>query len=188
MPVLKNPRWEAYAQLIAQGIEAKEAWGRLSPNIKNNASFSASLSRMKKQPQVIARIEELVKSNDDIRIQETAAVYRKVVLSREWVIDQLVENVNRCMKNVKVLGSRGAPTGVYKFDSQGATRALELLGREIGMFIDRKQVDINAEFRSMTDADLRRIIQENQDVFGMKLIEAQPEPAPADGPLPEKLN
>jgi hypothetical protein len=49
-----------------------------------------------------------------------------------------------------VLDSEGRPTGEYRYGGNVANRALELLGKELGMFIDRsehtnKNYDIRAE-------------------------------------------
>lgn len=55
-------------------------------------------------------------------------------VSAEWVVKSLQEVVDRCMKPKEIRDSQGKPTGVYKFDSKGACRALELIGKHIGMF------------------------------------------------------
>jgi hypothetical protein len=51
-----------------------------------------------------------------------------------------MENANRAMQAVPA--SEG---GEYRYDGAVANRALELLGKEIGMFIDRSKVDLTAK-------------------------------------------
>ena len=48
------------------------------------------------------------------------------------------------MQKIQVFDKKGEPTGEWKFDSAGANRSLELLGRHLGMFTDKfKIVDEN---------------------------------------------
>jgi hypothetical protein len=48
----------------------------------------------------------------------------------------------------------GKPIGEYSYNGAVANRALELLGKELGMFIDRKEVGSPGEFERMTDEEL----------------------------------
>lgn len=54
--------------------------------------------------------------------------------------------VSECSGNYSVMvkakdyGSDGEPTGEYQFDSKGALRALELIGKHLGMYNDKLQV------------------------------------------------
>lgn len=55
-------------------------------------------------------------------------------VSADWVLKNLRDVVERCMKPKEILDSQGKATGVYRFDSRGACRALELIGKHVGMF------------------------------------------------------
>lgn len=59
-------------------------------------------------------------------------------LSQEWVICRLMENAERAMQLRQVLDEKGRPTGEYAYDGAVANRALELLGRHVGMWNTRK--------------------------------------------------
>lgn len=63
-----------------------------------------------------------------------AAVYAGV--SRAWVISKLKEVADRCMQSQPVLDKLGRETGLYVFDSRGANRALELIGKHLRVFGD----------------------------------------------------
>jgi len=63
----------------------------------------------------------------------------RIGLSKQWVIERLIENANRAMQAVPVCDGDG-PTGEYKYDGAVANKALELLGKEVGMFIDRAEI------------------------------------------------
>ncbi|WP_050596699.1 terminase small subunit [Mesorhizobium ciceri] len=122
MPVLDNQRHEAFAQALASGKSADEAY--------SEAGYKAdrgNASRLTANDNIAARVAEL---------QGMAA--ERVVISREWVIAKLTENVERAMQAQAVM-SGGKKTGEYKYDGSVANKALELLGKEIGMFVDRSE-------------------------------------------------
>ena len=60
-----------------------------------------------------------------------------------WVTKRLVENVGRAMQAVEVMNAEGNRTGVYTYQGAVANKALELLGRNIGMFKDALPVQVN---------------------------------------------
>jgi phage terminase small subunit len=51
-----------------------------------------------------------------------------------------MENAERALQHIPVLDRHGKPTGEYRYDGSVANRALELLGKQQGMFIDRHEV------------------------------------------------
>jgi phage terminase small subunit len=70
---------------------------------------------------------------------------RRTELSQEWVVGQLVENVARAMTAIPVYDRDGEPTGEYRYEGQVANRALELLGKHLGMFTDKLHVSGSLE-------------------------------------------
>ena len=62
-------------------------------------------------------------------------------ITQDWVIDRLVENVERAMQAVPVLDNLGRQTGEYVYQGAVANRSLELLGKHQGMFVDRQETD-----------------------------------------------
>lgn len=72
----------------------------------------------------------------------------KSELTVQWVLDNLKEISQRCMEKTPVMRRQGREMvqvenvdgeGVWEFDSAGANRSLELIGKHIGMFIERVQ-------------------------------------------------
>jgi phage terminase small subunit len=61
-------------------------------------------------------------------------------VSQEWVIERLKENVARSMQLKPVLDKDGAETGEFTYQGNVANRALELIGRHLGMYLDRQEV------------------------------------------------
>ena len=54
-------------------------------------------------------------------------------LTQDWVINKLVENVERAMSAVPVRDNRGEPTGEYTYQGSVANKGLELLGKYLGI-------------------------------------------------------
>ena len=67
----------------------------------------------------------------------------KTQITQEWVVNRLKEISDRCMQAepvLKFIGGEYVESGEFKFDSSGANKATELLGRHIGIFEkDNKQ-------------------------------------------------
>jgi len=81
-----------------------------------------------------------------VQLQETT------VVTREWILGKLVENLTRALQATPVLDSHGKPTGVWRYDGAVANRALELLGKETGMFADI--LKLRQTYEGMSDTEL----------------------------------
>jgi hypothetical protein len=66
-------------------------------------------------------------------------------MDREYILNRLQQIVERCMQGEPVLDRQGNPTGQYTFQAMSALRALELGGKEIGMFVDRSKVEMSVK-------------------------------------------
>ena len=71
-------------------------------------------------------------------------------ITQDEVIADIIKVKDRCMQNEAVLDKEGNETGIYKFDSNGANKALDMLMKHTGGYeTDNKQkafnVSINRE-------------------------------------------
>ena len=84
-------------------------------------------------------------------------VSEKTKTTAAWVINNLREVVERCMQKTpvmvydreercKVQVEDEEGNGVWQFDSAGANRALELIGKHVGAFPDKLQVDLKQDY------------------------------------------
>ena len=73
--------------------------------------------------------------------EATLARNDRTQVDQDWVIQRLVKNVEMAQRAVMVLDKEGNPTGEYTFQGNVANRALELLGRHTGGFVERSEVD-----------------------------------------------
>jgi hypothetical protein len=128
--MLKNSKHEHFAGLVAKGVSATEA--------AVTAGFSqrravVTASELLARPDVKARIAEL-----NVIIAER--VTEKTGVDKAWVLNQLVEVVSMGKAAEPVRDAQGEPTGEYKQNLAAANKALELIGKELAMFVDRSEV------------------------------------------------
>lgn len=131
--ILKNPKHERFAQELAKGKTPEAAY--------KDAGFKPARQnahRLMTKDDIQTRVQEIVS-------RATEKVIDAIAVDKEWVMSRLVENANRAMQAVSVNGPDG-PTGEYKYEGNVANKALELIGKELGMFIDRSEnVNLNAD-------------------------------------------
>jgi hypothetical protein len=159
MPILKNSRWEAFAHRIAAGEPATRAY-RASGY--GGSGAEASASRLLKNAKVAPRVEELRQGI------VTSAVERSVI-TKTFVIEQLLTVVKRCMQEKPVTDPSGKPTGEYTFQAMAALRGLELLGKETGMFIDRKRLETR-KLSDLSTEELESIVQDGIAQYGEEIV------------------
>ncbi len=82
--------------------------------------------RLMKDPRVKAEIDNMMKKLES-----------RTLMTAEHVLSNIKTIGDRCMQEEPVLDNKGRPTGEYKFDSQGALRAQELLGKNLKLFTDK---------------------------------------------------
>lgn len=92
------------------------------------------------KPDIRARIDELQNQRAE-----------KVELDAEWVLRNLQTVVERSLQAVPVTKwdyeeKKLLETGEYTFDSSGANRALELVGKHLGMFKDKLELSGETTF------------------------------------------
>lgn len=127
MPVLSNPKHEAFAHAIFKGMTAEAAY--IEAGYKPNRG---NATRMKQNESILKRVEEL-----QVRVAE------KAVIDRLWVINALIENAEialgrRKTKITRVDKESGARVDVEVTDrdASAANNALKLLGQipEVALF------------------------------------------------------
>lgn len=99
-----------------------------------NANYSAKTaekqaSRLLKRVDVQAYLEQFVAKQE-----------KRTEIDADWVLMQLKKVADRCMQEEAVTVG-GEPTGEFKFDSSGANKALELIGKNKKMFTDKIEQD-----------------------------------------------
>ena len=68
----------------------------------------------------------------------------RVKYSQDELMRDILEVKNRCMQANTVLDKEGNETGIWKFDSNGANKALDMLAKHVGFYeTDNKQKAFN---------------------------------------------
>jgi phage terminase small subunit len=162
MPALNNAKHEHFAQLVSNGESATQAY-ILAGYSANGAGQSSA--RLLKTAGVCERIAELREEKEKAHAEVTQRAIEKVGLTKEWVIEQLMENVAMAKQAVQVLDRKGEPTGEYKQELGAANKALELLGKEIGMFVERRETGGPGDFSDLTEDELTRQLAEAERAY-----------------------
>lgn len=129
MPALDNPRHERFAQELAKGKTQLEAY-----RLAGYRPDDGAANRLSGNVRVATRVKE---------ITERAAT--RAEITKAWVMERLMRNAQMCLGEEPLIvpGSGGegevAEEGRVEFrrDPAAANQALQLLGKELGMFVDR---------------------------------------------------
>ena len=99
-----------------------------------------------------------VRIREEIRKAQAEAA-KRLHLSQNWVLLRLKEISDRCCQAVPVMqfnrsSGEWEETGEYKFDSAGANRATELLGKHLGMFVEKVEHTGRLEYEIVLPEEL----------------------------------
>jgi phage terminase small subunit len=114
MPVLQNVHHERYAQGVATGATQSAAYREAGFSPSTAGSAKANASRLRARPEVNGRVQELLDAGA-----------RRAEIKAADIVEMLLEDRERAHAN-----SQAGP----------AVRATELLGKMLGMFVDRREV------------------------------------------------
>jgi phage terminase small subunit len=121
---LTNGKYEQFAHLIAKGESPAKAY--VLCGYSSNGALQSG-NRLLRNPDVSARVESLKTAVSERQVE-------KIAVDHAWVIAMLIENVKRAMQVEPVRDRDGDPIGHYSYQGGVANKALELLGKEFGMF------------------------------------------------------
>ena len=124
---------EKFVQGLFKGLSQREAY-KQAYNAENMQpdTIDKRASEIASKGEIKGRLKEL---------QQEYASENKLTV--DWVRNQLIEVAERCLQQKQVL-ENGEPTGEYKFEHNGANRSLELLGKHLGMFIEKQEIKLDA--------------------------------------------
>ena len=86
---------------------------------------------------------------------------KRTEITADYVLGNLVEVAERCMQKRPVLNMKGEQVvdedgaNKWTFDSKGANRALELLGKHVGCFVDKVEHSGSVNLGALEEARRR---------------------------------
>jgi phage terminase small subunit len=150
MGILLNQQHETFSQEIAKGTGVAKAYvvAGYPPN-KGNAY------RLRLRKGVAARIAELTAARSEMAAREALTAAERAGVDQYWVLRNLRLNAIMSMRH----GDRAA-----------AARSIELIGKHLGMFIEKKSIDISY----IDDAD--EYLAKIMAIVEAKTVEHEPAP------------
>ena len=124
---------------LANNCNGKRAYIKVYGS-KTERYAETQASRLMRNVKVAAYIE-----------QRQAEIREKTTVTQEYVVEKLKKVAERCMQEQPVMkfdyqtkemvqATDENGEGIYQFDSAGANKALELLGKTIGIYKDKKEL------------------------------------------------
>lgn len=160
LPLL-NPKHEKFCRNVAIGaMSALEAYKGAGFVVASNSIASTSASALKRRLEITNRIEQLALATIELDVK-----------NREWVDAQLREIVERCMQGKPHLNKAGFPDGHWMFDARGSTSALQLMGKDRGMFVEKVEIlGIDAELHGKSDKEVLEMVAASAIDLGRDFI------------------
>lgn len=151
MSILENQRWELFCQAIVSGHTAGDAYVAAGYRRSNSSPY-----QLLENPRIKERIDEL----------RTRQV-EKIVLSKQYAIEAIIENLEKALGRRPVKVGKDA-TEIYVYRGDVANRALQMIGHELGLFTEKKEIAHSiGEFKQYTDEELVQILEhEAQALLG----------------------
>lgn len=156
-PVLRE-REELFCHEYMIDFNATQACLRAGYRPTTRVSANNIGSQLKKL--LYWRIEELMAE----RLQKTD-------IEAEWVVRELVDVVKKCREYTPVLDFKGKQitretddgkvVAVYDFNAKGATAALDLLGKHLGMYKEKVEITMDESYAAIMKAARERVDKAN---------------------------
>ena len=147
---------EAFAQTYVKLGNASEAYRQVynvAPN-RSAVSIGVEASTLLALPKVSLKVQELR--------QEVQDTFK---MDLQYWLATLRENIERCLQHQPTLDRAGKPTGEYVYRPNAVNRSLELLGKHLGLLIER------TDHRSLSvNLDVVATLREEYSLEDLKLM------------------
>jgi len=150
--MLRNARHERFCQAFASGNTLEKAHEIAGYNPDRRNAWI-----LRQRDDISRRIDVILKQRDVASADEITKASEIAAVTRADVLVMLLED----HKAAKILKQMGP-----------AIRAVELLGKELGMFIDRHESRFVDEFESMEERQLRQLVADRARAVAVRNDEA----------------
>lgn len=97
---------------------------------------------------------------------------RRMELTADWVLERFKLISDRCVQGEPVLDREGNPIGEWKFDATGANKATEMIGKHLGMFKDKVEIEHSGGIKTTQEYHIIQEIIEKDDAVANRLLDA----------------
>lgn len=129
-----------FADTYLVEANATKAYKASHPDCESDKAAAVGGSRFLRNPNIAAY---LAARQDKIA--------KKLEVTAEWLAEQLVRNHERAHEGYAVVNKDGEIVD-YRPDLTASNKALELLGKKLGIFIEKHEVDVKLSFASLVSA------------------------------------
>jgi hypothetical protein len=147
MPPLPRQREELFAVNIASGMTTSEAY-----QAAGYRPDRANACRLTTKDRIRQRITEL---QQQIAKKTQVAVVKQATMSRQYLLNALIENVEVALGRRPVkLGPAAIPVEQYVYRGEVVNSAVKMAGSEVGLFQDRAEITHKMDFDDLSDEQL----------------------------------
>jgi len=165
MTKLRNGRHERFATELANGQTQEKAY--IAAGFSPSSARASASSLIKQRPYIFERRDEILAEREKLHSISTIEAMKALQITKKEVMKELLDNAMIAKAAVPVL-KNGEPTGLYQANISASNQALMLLGKELGMFTDRTDVNVSTH-SNMSDRELRAFVVEKYKKLGLDL-------------------
>jgi hypothetical protein len=203
---LADPRHELFCiTYVSNGWKRSAAYANAYGTSGKSAKEGSN--RILRRPEIQQRLRYLLRQQGEARVTQ-AGIQKDAIDGRMWsVIERCMQHEKvetpthlkgrfyepcptcsrkdtesqwcaRCKRNQKLFDEWKKFGGVYKFDPRGAVQALLPLGRDRGLYIDKKLIghmDGDDIIDAMNDKEVRELVRSLATEVGLRVVEARSE-------------
>ena len=139
-PESLTSKQENFCRLIASGKSRFDSYREaydIGEFTKRSSIDEMAYALVANNIKITSRIEELKQGITDKLLD-------KVVLTREYVLEQLHQNALKASQAIPVTDRSGHETGEYSYYPNAVNRSYELIGKELDMFRDKTETQLQS--------------------------------------------
>jgi hypothetical protein len=171
MAALAINKRELFAQALADNMNQEQAYIAAGFNSTKNAKTNAS-HLLKKDKSIKKRVAEIRNEKSTMQVRAgtlpTVKAFESLRVGKDTICEHLWDIAMQAKAAVPVLNPAGDPIGIYNANWNSSIKALELLGKEMGMFLPKDELPAN-EYANKSTKDIVQELVDKCAKMGIKI-------------------